>query len=491
MILNHDELKEKYHSDNEIKKLVNEKKLFKIDKYLYSTDKNYDNLEYVLKKYNNSVFTMETALAIYGFKNILLNKYDLATKSKARVIKNDLIKQYFIPDELYDVGLSCLEYKNCKIKIYNKERLLLEIIKNKSQIDDAIYKDIISQYKKNITNLSISKIYEYISYYKKRDIMLKKFEKEFINDCKFKEVKMKGIILAGGSGTRLYPITEGVSKQLLPIYDKPMIYYPISVLMLAGIRDILIITTEKDQNSFKSLLKDGSQFGVNFEYIVQPSPDGLAQAFILGEKFVGDNPSALILGDNLFYGNGFVKMLEIATKSADLGYATNFGIEVPDPQRFGIMEVEKKDGEYYIKSVEEKPEFPKSNYAITGLYFYPRGVCEKAKMIKPSKRGELEITSLNDMYLQEGKLKGEILGGGFNWFDTGTFNSLYDAISTVKAAEQNRGRVIACLEQIAYDNGWITLEQLSDRANILRKNSYGDFLNNIVKNEGKKRVLKR
>lgn len=302
---------------------------------------------------------------------------------------------------------------------------------------------------------------------------------------------MKGIVLAGGSGTRLYPITEGVSKQLLPIYDKPMIFYPISVLMLAGIKDILIITTEQDQPAFKKLLKDGSQFGVNFEYIIQPSPDGLAQAFILGEKFVGDNPSALILGDNLFYGNGFVKMLDNAVKNADLGYATNFGIEVPDPKRFGIMEVENNNGEYFIKSVEEKPEHPKSNYAITGLYFYPKGVSEKAKNVKPSKRGELEITSINDMYLQEGKLKGELLGGGFNWFDTGTFDSLYDAISAIKVSEQNRGKIIACLEQIAYNNGWITLEQLSERANLLRKNSYGEFLENLVNNEKIKRRVKK
>ena len=491
MIFNHKELLEKYQSDNVIKKLLKEEVIFKIDKSLYSTVKVYDNLEYVLKKYKNFIFTMDTALYIYGLHNFKLEKYSVATKAKAKVIKNDFIKQYFISNDLYDLGVNNIEYNGYKIKIYDKERLLLEIIKNKNNFDDNSYKSIINQFKNNITSLSISKIYEYISYYKKSNSLLKEFEKEFINNSKFKEVKMKGIILAGGSGTRLYPITEGVSKQLLPIYDKPMIYYPISVLMLAGIRDILIITTEKDQKLFQDLLKDGSQFGVNFEYIIQPSPDGLAQAFILGEKFVGDNPSALILGDNLFYGNGFVKMLNLAVKNADLGYATNFGIEVPDPQRFGIMEVEKKDGEYYIKSVEEKPKLPKSNYAITGLYFYPRGVCEKAKMVKPSKRGELEITSLNDMYLQEGKLKGEILGGGFNWFDTGTFDSLYDAISTVKAAEQNRGRVIACLEQIAYDNGWITLEQLSDRANILRKNSYGDFLNNIVKNEGKKRVLKR
>ena len=338
MILNHKELLEKYKSDVVIKKLIIEEKLFKIDKSLYSTEKDYSNLEFILKKYNNFIFTMETALYLYGFKEIKLNNYSIATKRKAKVIKNELIKQYFIPDDLYEIGLTRINYNGYEVKLYDKERLLLEIIKNKEKIDNDLYENIMREYRNNITNISISKIYDYIKYYKKSNTILCEFEKEFIRDNKYKEVKMKGIVLAGGSGTRLYPITEGVSKQLLPIYDKPMIFYPISVLMLAGIKDILIITTEQDQPAFKNLLKDGSQFGVNFEYIIQPSPDGLAQAFILGEKFVGDNPSALILGDNLFYGNGFVKMLENAVKNADLGYATNFGIEVPDPERFGIME---------------------------------------------------------------------------------------------------------------------------------------------------------
>ena len=299
------------------------------------------------------------------------------------------------------------------------------------------------------------------------------------------ETNIKGIVLAGGSGTRMYPITEGVSKQLLPIYDKPMIYYPISVLMLAGIRDILIITTEEDQPYFKKTLKDGSQFGVNFQYVVQPSPDGLAQAFILGEQFIGNNPSALILGDNLFYGNGFVKTLKNAAINAERGKATNFGIEVPDPERFGIMEIEKNGEEVKIVSVEEKPKNPKSNYAITGLYFYPSGVAEKAKMIKPSERGELEITTLNDMYLKEGKLLGELLGGGFNWYDTGTVDSYFDAISAIKSTEQNRGRIIACLEQIAYDNGWINDNQLEERAKVLSKNKYGQYLYEVLRNRGK------
>ncbi len=292
---------------------------------------------------------------------------------------------------------------------------------------------------------------------------------------------MKGIVLAGGSGTRLYPITEGISKQLLPIYDKPMIYYPISVLMLAGIKDILIITTPQDQSAFKRLLKDGSQFGVNLEYVVQPSPDGLAQAFILGEKFINNEPCALMLGDNIFYGNGFVKMLKRASRNAYNGKATNFGIEVPDPERFGVMEIEEKDGEVKIISVEEKPKIPKSNYAITGLYFYPNDVCEKAKTIKPSARGELEITSLNELYLKEQNLLGELLGGGFMWYDTGTFDSLYNAISSIKSSEQNRGRVIACLEQIAYDNGWIDIDILKQRAELLKKNSYGEYLNSLIK----------
>ncbi|MCI5553183.1 MAG: glucose-1-phosphate thymidylyltransferase RfbA [Tenericutes bacterium] len=300
------------------------------------------------------------------------------------------------------------------------------------------------------------------------------------------ETHLKGIVLAGGSGTRLYPITEGVSKQLLPIYDKPMIYYPISVLMLAGIRDILIITTKEDQSSFQRLLKDGSQFGIHFEYVVQPSPNGIAEAFILGEQFIQNEPVALILGDNLFYGNGFVKMLKDAAFNAEKGKATNFGIEVPDPERFGIMEVKKEGSQFKILSVEEKPQNPKSNYAITGLYFYPSGVVEKAKTIKPSARGELEITTLNDMYLNEGNLLGELLGGGFNWFDTGTFDSYFDAISSVKSIEQNRGRIVACLEQIAYDQGWIGEQELEQRSKVLSKNRYGKYLQEIRKERGMK-----
>jgi len=284
---------------------------------------------------------------------------------------------------------------------------------------------------------------------------------------------MKGIILAGGSGTRLYPITEGISKQLMPIYDKPMIFYPLTTLMLAGIRDILIITTEVDQPGFKKLLGDGSKFGVNLEYVIQPSPDGLAQAFILGEDFIGDEACAMVLGDNIFYGNGLTKLLMSARENAEAGYATNFGFRVHDPERFGIMEI---DADKNIVSVEEKPEYPKSDFAITGLYFYPAGVAEKAKQVQPSARGELEITSLNDMYLQEGKLKGELLGSGFSWFDTGTFDSEMDAAVLIRAIETNQSRVIACPEQIAFDQGWITREQLAERAELLKKNSYGAFL---------------
>ena len=287
---------------------------------------------------------------------------------------------------------------------------------------------------------------------------------------------MKGIILAGGSGTRLYPITEGISKQLMPIYDKPMIFYPLATLMLAGIKDILVITTPEDQPAFKKLLKDGQQFGINIDYVVQPSPDGLAQAFILGEEFIGDDTAAMILGDNIFYGNGFNTSLEQAKKNAEVGYATIFGNEVKDPERFGIMEL---DGDKVI-SVEEKPKNPKSNYAITGLYFYPKGVAEKAKQITPSERGELEITTLNDMYLQENKLYAELLGEGFTWFDTGTFDSQLDAANMIKTIETNKDKVICCPEQIAYYKNWISKEQLQERAKILIKNNYGKYLQKVV-----------
>ncbi len=289
---------------------------------------------------------------------------------------------------------------------------------------------------------------------------------------------MKGIILAGGSGTRLYPITEGISKQLVPIYDKPMIYYPLSTLMLAGIKDILVITTEEDQKGFKRLLKDGKQFGINIEYTIQPSPDGLAQAFLLGEKFIGNDECAMILGDNIFYGNGFNEILAQATQNAKQGKATIFGNQVKDPERFGIMEL---DDNHNVISVEEKPEHPKSNYAITGLYFYPKGVAEKAKLIKPSKRGELEITSLNDLYLQEKKLKAEILGEGFTWFDTGTFDSQLDASNMIRTIQNNKDKVICCPEQIAYYRGWITKDELQERAELLKKNTYGKYLQKVIK----------
>lgn len=291
---------------------------------------------------------------------------------------------------------------------------------------------------------------------------------------------MKGIILAGGSGTRLYPITEGVSKQLVPVYDKPMIYYPLATLMLAGIKDILVITTPDDQPSFKKLLKDGSQFGININYVVQPSPDGLAQAFILGEEFIGEDECAMVLGDNIFYGNGFNSSLEKAKKNAEDGYATIFGNQVKDPERFGIMEIEQSESGTYVISVEEKPEHPKSNYAITGLYFYPKGVSEKAKQIKPSARGELEITTLNDMYLKEDKLKGELLGEEFTWFDTGTFDSMLDAANMIRTIEKNKDKVICCPEQIAYYKNWITTDELQERAKVLRKNSYGQYLQTVV-----------
>lgn len=301
---------------------------------------------------------------------------------------------------------------------------------------------------------------------------------------------MKGIILAGGSGTRLYPITKGISKQLMPIYDKPMIYYPLSVLMLAGIKDILLITTQEDQNGFVRLLGDGSQFGVNLSYVVQPSPDGLAQAFILGEEFIGDDACAMILGDNIYFGNGFVEMLKNARNEAINGKASIFGYQVKDPQRFGIMELDDNNN---VISVEEKPLEPKSDFAITGLYFYPSGVSSKAKLVKPSARGELEITSLNDMYLQEGRLRAELLGGGFTWFDTGTNNSMMEASNMIQLVQKNNGKVICCPEAIAYNNEWIMQEQLITAGNLMKKNAYGQYLLELSqkkKNSKKNHMLK-
>lgn len=288
---------------------------------------------------------------------------------------------------------------------------------------------------------------------------------------------MKGIILAGGAGTRLYPLTMVTSKQLLPVYDKPMIYYPLSTLMLAGIKDILIISTPTDTPRFESLLGDGAQFGVNLSYKVQPSPDGLAQAFILGKDFIGDDSCAMILGDNIFYGGGLTEKLKDAVKNVNNGFATVFGYYVPDPQRFGIMEIDANEN---ILSVEEKPDNPKSNYCITGLYFYPSGVPEKAIEVKPSARGELEITTLNDMYLQESKLKGIVLGRGFAWLDTGTMDSLVEAADFVQMIEKRQGVKISAPEEIAYRNGWITKDILLLSAERYGKSPYGQHLKNVA-----------
>ena len=288
---------------------------------------------------------------------------------------------------------------------------------------------------------------------------------------------MKGIILAGGSGTRLYPITEGTSKQLVPVYDKPMIYYPLSVLMQAGIRDILVITTVEDQANFKRVLGDGSKFGINLSYIIQPSPDGLAQAFILGEEFIDKDACAMVLGDNIFYGNGLENVLKSAVDNAHNGYATIFGYQVKDPERFGIMEIDDNNN---VLSVEEKPEHPKSDFAITGLYFYPSGVSKMASEVKPSKRGELEITTLNDMYLKKNTLKAELLGDGYTWFDTGTFDSLLDASNMIRSIQNNKDKVICCPEVIAYYNEWLNDEELKAREELLQKNSYGKYLKKVL-----------
>jgi len=293
---------------------------------------------------------------------------------------------------------------------------------------------------------------------------------------------MKGIILAGGSGTRLYPITEGISKQLMPLYDKPMIYYPLSVLMEAGIKDILVITTDVDQASFKRLLGTGENFGVNLEYLIQPSPNGLAEAFILGEEFIGNESVAMVLGDNIFYGAGLKEKLNAAKERAEKGIATIFGYQVKDPERFGIMEIDEENN---VLSVEEKPVNPKSDYAITGLYFYPKNVSFKAKKVTPSLRGELEITTLNDMYLQENMLQAETLGDGYTWYDTGTFESMNEASNMIKSIEIQGDRVICCPEKIAYDNKWIDYDKLEKRSLLLKKNSYGKYLEKILK-RGKK-----
>ena len=288
---------------------------------------------------------------------------------------------------------------------------------------------------------------------------------------------MKGIILAGGAGTRLYPLTMVTSKQLLPVYDKPMIYYPMSTLMLAGIKDILIISTPTDLQNFEKLLGSGSQFGINLSYKVQPSPDGLAQAFIIGEEFIGDDACAMVLGDNIFYGGGLSGFLKSAVESAANNKATIFGYYVNDPERFGIMEF---DEEMNILSVEEKPQNPKSNYCITGLYFYPKGVSTMAKNVKPSARGELEITTLNDMYLKEERLKAQILGRGFAWLDTGTMDSLIEAAEFVQITEKRQGVKISAPEEIAFRKGWITKEDLLESADKYGKSPYGEHLRKVA-----------
>ena len=300
---------------------------------------------------------------------------------------------------------------------------------------------------------------------------------------------MKGIVLAGGSGTRLYPITKGISKQLLPIFDKPMIYYPISALMLAGIREILIISTPYDLPGFKRLLGDGSELGVHFEFAEQPSPDGLAQAFIIGEEFIGNDSVCLVLGDNIFYGGGFTGLLRESVRTAEQeDKATVFGYFVNDPERYGVAEF---DDQGNCLSIEEKPEYPKSNYAVVGLYFYPNSVVEVAKHIKPSKRGELEITTVNQHYLAQQKLKVQTLQRGFAWLDTGTHDSLSQASTFIEVVEKRQGLKVACLEEIAYKRGWITVEQLKALAQPMLRNDYGQHIMRIVEDELQKQAKKQ
>lgn len=299
---------------------------------------------------------------------------------------------------------------------------------------------------------------------------------------------MKGIVLAGGSGTRLYPITKGVSKQMLPIYDKPMIYYPISTLMLAGIKDILIISTPRDLPMFQELLGDGSNFGVKFSYKIQPSPDGLAQAFLLGEEFIGNDAACLILGDNIFHGSYFIPKLEAAIQDAENNKATVFGYWVKDPERYGVAEF-NENGKCI--SIEEKPKLPKSNYAVVGLYFYPHDVVERAKQIKPSARGELEITTLNQAYLKNDNLNIQLLGRGFTWLDTGTHESLFEASAYIEAIEKRQGLKVACLEGIAYRKGWISEEKMREVAAPMLKNEYGQYLIQVIDEVNRKRVKKQ
>ena len=291
---------------------------------------------------------------------------------------------------------------------------------------------------------------------------------------------MKGIVLAGGAGTRLYPITRGISKQMLPVYDKPMIYYPVSVLMLAGIRDILVISTPVDLPGFRRVLGDGSQFGVRFEYAEQPSPDGLAQAVLIGEDFIGEDTVCLVLGDNIFYGQGFSQMLRRAVADAEKGKATIFGYRVNDPERYGVVEF---DASNQALSIEEKPEHPRSNYAVVGLYFYPNRVIETARRVKPSARGELEITSVNQTFLQEESLQVQLMGRGFAWLDTGTHESLYEASNFIETIEHRQGLKVASLEEIAYRMGWITREELLEQAQPMEKNQYGQYLIKLANHE--------